>query len=301
MRSAAVDWSSWTDSRSCRPARPDRPPPAWQPSWHSSRPSGSRSPRRCSSVASSPWRAAARPSRASRVSSGCSRCPSGCWELWSCSSATRRRAPRWIAASSWSSSRSWSRPSSGPCPWDTGSRASRSSARQVLGAGVVVVGLAMFVLVGDPDAGVDSAKTRGLVIATVVIGAIVVALLLWLRTKSAPGAARRRPRCVRGSLLRAVRQLREAGHRRPARQHRRRRRSLADLGAARVRLRRVRDPAAVARDRPACAGDGRRLRREPGRQRDPRDPPVRRAAYTPRLARPGGASPLCSRRSPARC
>ena len=29
--------------------------------------------------------------------------------------------------------------------------------RQVLGAGVVVVGLAMFVLVGDPDAGVDGA------------------------------------------------------------------------------------------------------------------------------------------------
>jgi drug/metabolite transporter (DMT)-like permease len=57
--------------------------------------------------------------------------------------------------------------------------------RQVLGAGVVVVGLAMFVLVGDPDAGVDSAKTRDLVIAAVIIGAMVVALLLWLRGKSA--------------------------------------------------------------------------------------------------------------------
>ena len=33
--------------------------------------------------------------------------------------------------------------------------------RQVLGAGVVVVGLAMFVLVGDPDAGVDDASTQG--------------------------------------------------------------------------------------------------------------------------------------------
>ena len=32
--------------------------------------------------------------------------------------------------------------------------------RQVLGAGVVVVGLAMFVLVGDPNAGVDDASTR---------------------------------------------------------------------------------------------------------------------------------------------
>lgn len=57
--------------------------------------------------------------------------------------------------------------------------------RQVLGAAVVVVGLAMFVLVGDPDAGVDSAKTRDLVIAAVIIGAIVAALLLWLRGKSA--------------------------------------------------------------------------------------------------------------------
>lgn len=56
--------------------------------------------------------------------------------------------------------------------------------RQVLGAGVVVVGLAMFVLVGDPDAGVDNAKTQSLVIAALVIGAIVAALLLWLRTRS---------------------------------------------------------------------------------------------------------------------
>ena len=35
--------------------------------------------------------------------------------------------------------------------------------RQVLGAGVVVVGLAMFVLVGDPNAGVDDASALGLV------------------------------------------------------------------------------------------------------------------------------------------
>jgi drug/metabolite transporter (DMT)-like permease len=60
------------------------------------------------------------------------------------------------------------------------------NARQVLGACVVVVGLALFVLVGDPDAGVDQAKTRDMVIATLVIAAIAVALLLWLRTKTAP-------------------------------------------------------------------------------------------------------------------
>ena len=58
--------------------------------------------------------------------------------------------------------------------------------RQVLGAAAVVVGLAMFVLVGDPDAGVDDASTRGLVTAAVVISAVVVVLMLWLRTKSAP-------------------------------------------------------------------------------------------------------------------
>jgi drug/metabolite transporter (DMT)-like permease len=56
--------------------------------------------------------------------------------------------------------------------------------RQALGAAVVVVGLAMFVLVGDPDAGVDNASTAGFVSAALAIGAIVAALLLWLRTKS---------------------------------------------------------------------------------------------------------------------
>ncbi len=58
--------------------------------------------------------------------------------------------------------------------------------RQVLGAGVVVVGLAMFVLVGDPDAGVDDASTLGLVTSAAVISAVVVVLLLWLRTGTAP-------------------------------------------------------------------------------------------------------------------
>jgi drug/metabolite transporter (DMT)-like permease len=56
--------------------------------------------------------------------------------------------------------------------------------RQALGAVLVVIGLALFVLVGDPDAGVDSAKTSSLIIATLIIGAIAVALLVWLHTKS---------------------------------------------------------------------------------------------------------------------
>jgi drug/metabolite transporter (DMT)-like permease len=58
--------------------------------------------------------------------------------------------------------------------------------RQVLGAGVVVIGLAMFVVVGDPDAGVDNASPQGMVISAAVISAVVVVLMLWLRTKTAP-------------------------------------------------------------------------------------------------------------------
>jgi drug/metabolite transporter (DMT)-like permease len=58
--------------------------------------------------------------------------------------------------------------------------------RQVLGAGVVVIGLAMFVVIGDPDAGVDQASALGLAISAVVISAVVVAFLFWLRTKTAP-------------------------------------------------------------------------------------------------------------------
>ncbi|HEY7619547.1 MAG TPA: DMT family transporter [Solirubrobacteraceae bacterium] len=58
--------------------------------------------------------------------------------------------------------------------------------RQVLGAFVVVVGLALFVLVGDPDAGVDDTSTRNFVVASLVICAIVVVLLLWVRRQRAP-------------------------------------------------------------------------------------------------------------------
>jgi drug/metabolite transporter (DMT)-like permease len=67
--------------------------------------------------------------------------------------------------------------------WLTGQHVVR---RQVLGAGVVVVGLAMFVLVGDPDAGVDDAPAGGLVASAAVISAVVVLLMLWLRTQTAP-------------------------------------------------------------------------------------------------------------------
>lgn len=58
--------------------------------------------------------------------------------------------------------------------------------RQVLGAGVVVIGPALFVLVGDPNAGVDNASTRGFVVAMLATTAVVAALLLWLQTGPAP-------------------------------------------------------------------------------------------------------------------
>ena len=69
--------------------------------------------------------------------------------------------------------------------------------RQVLGAGVVVVGLAMFVLVGDPDAGIDDASAMGLVSSAVVISAVVVALMLWLRTEPLRQGERPSSACAR--------------------------------------------------------------------------------------------------------
>jgi drug/metabolite transporter (DMT)-like permease len=57
--------------------------------------------------------------------------------------------------------------------------------RQVLGAAVVVIGLALFVLVGDPDAGVESASTTSLLLATLIVGALVAGLLVWVRRVTA--------------------------------------------------------------------------------------------------------------------
>jgi drug/metabolite transporter (DMT)-like permease len=60
------------------------------------------------------------------------------------------------------------------------------ASRQILGAVVVVVGLALFVLVGDPDAGVNDTADRNFVIASLVICVIVAALLAWVHRKTAP-------------------------------------------------------------------------------------------------------------------
>ncbi|WP_316441215.1 DMT family transporter, partial [Escherichia coli] len=55
--------------------------------------------------------------------------------------------------------------------------------RQFLGAAAVVVGLALFILIGDPDAGVDSAPTAGLITSSVLITAVVVLLMIWPGSK----------------------------------------------------------------------------------------------------------------------
>jgi drug/metabolite transporter (DMT)-like permease len=53
----------------------------------------------------------------------------------------------------------------------------RITGRQVLGAAVTVVGLAVFAAVGDPAGGVDNAPTSEWLVAFLVIGLICVALL----------------------------------------------------------------------------------------------------------------------------
>lgn len=58
--------------------------------------------------------------------------------------------------------------------------------RQVVGALIVVIGLSLFVLVGDPDAGVANASTRKLVLAILAVCAIEVVLGLWVRIQSEP-------------------------------------------------------------------------------------------------------------------
>ena len=65
--------------------------------------------------------------------------------------------------------------------WLSGQHVNR---RQALGAAVVVIGLALFVLVGSPDAGSDDAETAELCAAALVICMIVGLLLLGLRRMS---------------------------------------------------------------------------------------------------------------------
>jgi hypothetical protein len=53
--------------------------------------------------------------------------------------------------------------------------------RHILGAGLVVVGLAVFASVGDPAGGIDNAPTSDWIAAFLVIGAVCVGLLLFGR------------------------------------------------------------------------------------------------------------------------
>ena len=96
--------------------------------------------------------------------------------------------------------------------------------RQVLGAGVVVIGFALFVLVGDPNAGVDNASTRGFVLAILATIAVVAVLLLWLQAKPAPAMRAAVLGVCAGPCSWTLGNLLEAGYPRPARQHRAHRR-----------------------------------------------------------------------------
>jgi len=58
--------------------------------------------------------------------------------------------------------------------------------RQIVGAAVVVLGLSLFVLVGDPDQGTDNASAQSFVIAMLAVTLVVAALLIWLHGKTAP-------------------------------------------------------------------------------------------------------------------
>ncbi len=57
--------------------------------------------------------------------------------------------------------------------------------RQVAGAAVVVVGLTLFVMVGDPDDGRDSAPTGEYLAAIAAVGALAAALVVWGRRAGA--------------------------------------------------------------------------------------------------------------------
>ena len=56
--------------------------------------------------------------------------------------------------------------------------------RHILGAGVIVVGLAIFASVGDPAGGVDNAPARDWASAFIVLGTICIGLLLFARNGS---------------------------------------------------------------------------------------------------------------------
>ena len=173
--------------------------------------------------------------------------------------------------------------------------------RQVLGAGVVVVGLALFVLVGDPDAGVDNASTRRPRDRGAGDQRFVAVLLLWLRTKTRPalraavlgvcaglffGLSASFAKPVINDLHVSIGEA--AGDWR----------TWALLGFGFVAFLIQQLSLATGQLAPAMAAC---LGLEPGGQRAARDPPVRGAADAPRLARRGRARSRCSPRSAAPC
>ena len=157
--------------------------------------------------------------------------------------------------------------------------------REWLGACVIIVGLALFTLFGDPAGGRDTAPNWEWALAIVVIARTVGRTAPRRRPPRGAGGEGGRLRRRRRDPLRPVGRADEADGRPPPRG--RRRRPLA-LGAVRARGRRharVRPPAGLARHRPARAVGRDGLGREPGREHPPRRDPVRGAAEPAGLAR----------------
>ena len=78
--------------------------------------------------------------------------------------------------------------------------------RHILGAAVIVVGLATFASVGDPAGGVDNAPTSDWIAAFLVIGAVCIGLLLFGRR----GGLSAKAACLRGHRRHPLRGFRDA-------------------------------------------------------------------------------------------
>ena len=88
--------------------------------------------------------------------------------------------------------------------------------RHILGAAIVVAGLAIFASVGDPAGGVDNAPTSDWIAAFLVIGAVCAGLLLFAGRGGLSGEGGR-VRNRRGHPLRRLGHADEAGRRGAAR------------------------------------------------------------------------------------
>ena len=165
--------------------------------------------------------------------------------------------------------------------------------REIVGAGVILAGLALFTYFADPAGGVDNAPGSEWAVVIVVLGvALRRAAPLRRRVGLVGGHAGGRLRHRGGHPLRPLRLADQAHRRVPARGGLRAPVALGGLRARGCRHARLRPPAGVARDREARAVGRDRVGREPDRRHRDRDAPARRA-----LEQAGVAHPARDRRA----